>query len=296
MIENQATGAVASPFDIRTFTYKGLDKAGQNLYEVGESWEFLEFIDNQFFVGICTSEAVAMRAHKHFGIKFSADFQYLIQKKFIDGNWGEGSSGFSACKGGHKYGFLPQSEWTHTTEEDRKLPYHKYIKKLQAIPDSEIMRLLNISKKYKIAAYAKVKSNTPEALASAIHETGSVISRFVIGSEWYSVNMNKDREQALSFPKYPTSGHLVNITKRVGDSYRIANSFGKQWARGGTAYGLFSQYRPTEMWQVWFADVPKEITDQIEQKDKISGILKEILQRLIVLLKAQQSLMLLSRR
>lgn len=108
-----STGGLSSPLDVRTFTYVG-DKSIQSPYLIGESWEDTEYIEDQHQVGICTSISVTMKARKHFGIDFSDDFHYLLQKKYIDRNWKEGSSAHSACKVGHIYGFLPVSEWKHT--------------------------------------------------------------------------------------------------------------------------------------------------------------------------------------
>jgi hypothetical protein len=272
------TGADESPYDIRTFTYSG-DKATTAPYEVGESWAGTEYIEDQYKVGICTAISTTMKARQHFKMDFSDDFQYLLQKKFIDKNWNEGSSAFSACKAGHTYGFLPASEWAHTTIDDRKLSYTKYIKKLQSIPDAEIARLILIASKYKIAAYAKITNHT-DAMAAAIAENGSVISRFVIGKEWWTRPI-----EPLRASKAPISGHLVNITKRHGDSYRIANSWGTDWADGGTAYGLYSKYAPTEMWQVWFADIPKDIQVQLDQRQQMLGQIYNLLQKLISLVK-----------
>lgn len=279
MKEVYSTGAEKSPLDLRTFTYKG-DKAGVAPNEVGESWSGSKFIEDQHRVGICTSISMTMKAYKHYGVDFSDDFQYLLQKKFVDGNWREGSSAYSACKVGHTYGFLPQSKWKHTTIEDRKLSYSEYIKKLQAIPDEEVERLMKLSERYKIKAYAKI-SNNIESMASAIAENGSVISRFVIGREWWSNPI-----EPLRAPASPISGHLVNITKRVGQSYRIANSWGTDWVDGGTAYGLYTTYRPTEMWQVWFDVVPKEIEEQQKQKDEMVGTILALMQQLVKLLQA----------
>ena len=271
-------GAEKSPLDVRTFKYKG-DKAGEIPNTVGESWADTEFIEDQHRVGICSSISMTMKARKFFGIDFSDDFQYLLQKKFIDGNWNEGSSAFSACKVGKNYGFLPESEWTHTTIEDRKLTYNQYIKKLQSISDEEIDRLLAISLKYKIKAYAKLVNNI-NALASAIYENGSVIARFVVGDEWWTAPIEPLRKSSS-----PISGHLVNITKRAGWSGRIGNSWGKEWADGGTAYFRYDTNPPTEMWQIWFADVPKEIEEQQISKEKLRGQILDLIQKLLVLLK-----------
>lgn len=272
-------GADKSPFDLRTFTYDKASLAVPNT--VGESWEGTEFIDDQHRVGICTAISMTMRAHKHFNKRFSPDFQYLLQKKFIDGNWREGSSAFSACKVGNKYGFLPLEEWKHTTENDRKKRYSDYIEMLQDISDEEIDRLLEISKDYKIKAYAKVPTNI-YSLAGAIEEGGSIISRFVVGREWWTSPV-----EPLKSSANPISGHLVNITKRVGDSYRIANSWGKNWVQGGTAYGLFATYPPTEMWQIWFEDVPSEIEKKKEQLKGLQGKLLTLLQKYVIELTKQ---------
>lgn len=277
------TGALPSPLDVRTFKYTGADKAGEDLYVVGESWEnSTEIIqNNQYRVGICTAESMVMKAHKNFGIKFSEDFQYLLQKTEIDGNCNEGSSALSACKVGNKFGFLPMEEWTYTTKQDRQLPYSQYIEKLKKVPKAEIERLKVLAFKYRIEAYAKIAQN-PEAMAAAISENGSLISRFVIGEEWYSRNMTPDTP--LRTPKNPTSGHLTNITKRAGRSYRIANTWGTAWARGGTAYGVWGECTPTEMWQIWFQDVPKEVQEQKDSRTKIQGQMLDLLQQVVVLL------------
>lgn len=269
-----ATGANESEYDIRTFTYDYADD-GTELHTVGESWANTEFIEDQHRVGICTAISMTMRARKHFNKDFSDDFQYLLQKKFIDGNWNEGSSGLSACKVGQKYGFLPAEKWTHTTMADRKLSYSKYVKKLQAVTDDEINELLKEAAKYKILAYAKIP-NTIQSLKKTINDTGAVTARFVIGKEWYTAPIEPLRGSVA-----PTGGHLVNITKAVGDSYRIANSWGTDWAEGGTAYGLFASYRPTEMWQVWFDGVPKPIQEQLDSRTELIGKILNHIQTII---------------
>jgi hypothetical protein len=249
-------GAFESPVDKRTFSYLPTTAAN----EVGEKWE-PEFIDNQHRVGICTAIWLTMRAKKNYGIKFNADFQYLCQKKFYDNNWDEGSSILHSLKVGKGIGFLPESEWTHTTEDDRNLSYAQYIEKLKAIPDDEIERLKKIAAKYKLAAYAQITSLDRDTLANAIANTGSIGVRFVVGSEWFVAPI-----EPLRSPKNPISGHAINDTKSVGNSFRLANSWGKDWADNGTAYHLLKDYAPTEAWSVWFADVPPEIQEQVNKK------------------------------
>lgn len=97
--------------------------------------------------------------------------------------------------------------------------------------------------------------------------------------------------QPLRPPKNPISGHAVNLTNYDGDSFRISNSWGTDWADKGSAYFLFSQYRPTEAWSVWFTDVPKEIEVQIESRASIIGKIMDLLQQAIYSL--QQIILLL---
>ncbi len=265
-------GADKSKYDIRTFTYK----PAQANITGGEKWS-TEFIEHQHKVGICTGISMTMRARKHFNIKFSAEFQYICQKKFYDGNWDEGSSIFHAIKVGKNIGFLPESEWNYTTEQDRYLSYNEYIEKLKAIPDSEIERLKTIAAKYKLKAYAQVPVDR-DLMANAIDANGGLLSRFVVGSEWWTAPIEPLRNPANSL-----GGHAVNTTKYSGGSFRLANSWGKDWADKGTAYFLLNSYRPTECWAVWFEEIPKEIEVQIESRASIIGQIMDLLQKIIVL-------------
>jgi len=266
-----STGAQKSPFDLRTFTYV---PTKSNIIG-GTKWGPAS-IEDQKRVGICTGISTSMRARKYFGVDFSDDFQYLLQKR-SENNWDEGSSISSALNIGKNVGFLPQSEWTFTTLEDRNLPYSEYIKKLQAVPESEIVRLSAIASKYKIKAYASIPV-TRDNLANAIDEQGALPSRFVVGEEWWTVPV-----EPLRPPKNVISGHAINITNYNGDSFRLANSWGIDWADKGTAYFLFSQYKPTEAWGVWFAEVPQVIVDQIESRASIIGKIIDLLQQVIAL-------------
>lgn len=277
---NYGTGAIKSPLDIRTFSYKPTKAS----FSGGEKWK-PEDIEHQHRVGICTSISLTMRARKHYGIKFSAEFQYLMQKKLYDSQtahgWNEGSSIFHALKVGKNVGFLPESEWKFTTEEDRLLPYHVYIEKLKAIPDSEIEKLKVIASKYKLKAYANVPVDR-ESMANAISSSGALLTRFDIGSYWWIEPIEPLRPNAN-----PISGHAINETNYTGRSFRLANSWGPEWADGGTAYYVLDgniSYRPTEAWAVWFEELPKEIEEQVVSRSTIIGQIMDLLQKVIVLI------------
>jgi hypothetical protein len=206
-----------------------------------------------------------------------------MQKRNYDINteigWDEGSSIFHALKVGKNVGFLPESEWTHTTLADRKLSYAQYIKKLKAIPDEEIERLKVIASKYKLSAYASVPIDR-DTLANAISNTGALLVRFDIGKEFWTNPI-----EPLRSPIDPISGHAMNKTKYNGSSFRLANSWGIEWADEGTAYFLLDDYKPTEAWSVWFAEVPEEIEKKLENREKIIGQILDLIQKVINLLK-----------
>lgn len=275
-------GAIDSPYDVRTFTFVPT-KAN---IKGGERWK-PEDIEHQHAVGICTAISTTMQAGKVYGVPMSADFQYLCQKKFYDNKdypdwqWGEGSSGFSAVRVAKNIGFLPASEWKHTTTKDRKLSYQKYIAKLKAIPDKEIERLKKIAAKYKIKAYAQVKSLDRDTLALAIDESKcGVLTRYTVGKEWWTQPI-----EPLRPPQQVVSGHLVTDTNYDGNSFRIANSWGTGWADKGTAYRLHRNYSPTEAWIMYWNEIPKPIEKDLEDREKMKGQLQDILQKLLELLR-----------
>lgn len=268
---NYSTGANKSKYDIRTFTYVP-DKAN---IKGGTKW-LQRDIDDQHRVGICTGISLTMRAQKHFGIRFSADFQYLMQKR-SENNWDEGSSISTALKIGKNVGFLPYDEFP-IKESDRKLSYTDYILKLKSIPESEITRLMEVASKYKLKAYANVPVSR-DTLADAIDSTGSLLVRYALDNEWY-----REPIQPLRPSPNPTSGHAVNETNYDGGSFRIANSWGPVWAGDGTAYHVFKDLSPTEAWSVWFADVPPVIQEQIESRATLVGRIMDLLQQVIILL------------
>lgn len=288
MIEYKATGGLKSPYDPRVFKYAPkVDYAASiELWQGGNNWDG-KHIDDQHNVGICTSIALTMKAGRYFDKDFSPDFHYLIQKKFFDKDaaigWGEGSSAYHSILVGYHYGFLPRELFTKwITEKDRKLSYSKYIKKLQAIPDEEIDKLLKIAKQYKVTAFAQTPVNR-DALAAATVKCDGLIVRFTIDETWYSSNLKQSDK--LTYNGRNQSGHIVNDYKFAGNSRRIVNSWGTNWSGDGTAYYLLNEIRPSEAWSVWFGEFPPEIQQQIEDKNKIIGQLKEVLHTLIMRLR-----------
>jgi len=270
-----ATGARPSPFDVRTFTYKPSKAAKKG----GARWR-PEDIEDQHKVGICTAISMTMNARKARGIRYSADFQYLLQKKFVDKDWVEGSSALAALTVAQKYGLLPEEEWLFTKEADRMKSYTSYIRKLQAVPDSEIERLLAIAAQHKIRAYAKVPVSRDHLAEATDEAEAGLIVRFDLGDHWWT-----DPIEPLRSNRVTISGHLVNDTNYDGGSRRIANSWGADWADRGTAYYLLDQYRPTEAWIPYYGEVaPVHVEQQLAQRKALLGQLLDLVQRLIRLM------------
>lgn len=274
-----ATGAEPSPIDLRDFTYK-LDKATLTAPQKGGERYQAEDIEDQLRVGICTAISLTMNARKALGIKFSADFQYLLQKKFFDKNWTEGSSAKSALHMAYTYGFLPEEEWKHTTQADRKLSYSKYIAKLKAIPEAEITRLIAIANKHKyLSGYAQVPVDRDKMFSAIDESQAGLIARYNLGREWYT-----DPIEPLRKPISVISGHLITMCNYDGMSYRLANSWGDDWADKGTAFSNLNTYQPTEAWIPYYASLPPVIEDQKKQLDSLYGQILTLLQKMVALL------------
>lgn len=273
-----ATGAEPSPLDLRDFTYIP-DKATLTAPQKGGERYKPEDIEDQHRVGICTAISLTQNARKALGIKFSADFQYLLQKKYFDKNWNEGSSARSALTTAKNYGMLPEEAWTFTTEADRKLSYSKYIAKLKAVPDSEINRLLKLAEPYKLAGFAQVPIER-DKLASAVDESqAGLIVRFVVGREWYTAPI-----EPLRKAQKPISGHLITYCNYDGMSYRLANSWGTDWADKGTGFGLLYTYPPTEAWIPYYNELPSPIQKQKEELNTLLGQLLTLVQKMVAIL------------
>lgn len=267
----KGTGASISPTDIRTFAYDAKPAKQKG----GTRW-LAKDIQDQDRVGICTAISLTSQASKVYGVKMSADFQYLCQKKFYDKNWDEGSSAFHSLKTGYDIGFLPESEWKFTKQSDRAKHYHEYIKKLQAVTDKDIEKLKKKARKYKLKAFEYVAPER-DLMANAIDNSEvGIITRYVLGNEWWTAPI-----QPLRSPKQAISGHLVSDTNYDGRSFRIANSWGTDWADKGTAYRLQNEYSPTEAWLPYFTKVPVSVKAKLAKRKTTKGKVGNLLQKII---------------
>lgn len=243
-------GGFESPKDKRTVSHR-YDMA-EPLVKGGFKYGTNE-IEHQHKVGICTAISTVQNREKANGKKYSPDFQYLLQKKFYDYGWFEGSSLLSALKVGKKFGFLPASEWTHTTEKDRLLPYETYQNKLKGISDTEIDRLLTLCVD-KIAGYASVDITNPQAIASAIDGSeAGILCRYDCGSTWWVPSWEAKDINPLRRPKPATSGHAICMSEfdyTNGYMQILANTWGVLWCNLGCADINWSNYPMTEAWVI----------------------------------------------
>lgn len=236
-------GANHSAQDPRTFTHPV--EATAPIVSAGVSY-LPEDIEHQHNVGICTAISTVQNAQKALQKHFSPDFAYMLQKKYVDLNWNEGSSIFVALKVAKNYGFLAR-ELFPITEEDRKLPYPQYIAKLQAIPDVEVQRLIGLCTD-KLAAYASVPVDRT-SIAKAIQDSkAGILMRFDVGSEWWVPSWKTVDINPLKAPVNPVSGHAIGAPLITGNDIELCNTWGIQWNKQGSGDTLFDSYKPTEAW------------------------------------------------
>ncbi len=297
------TGARPSHKDLRTkrFTYQPV-KGGAPIpapVKAGSPYE-PQFIEMQAKEGICTAIHLTQMAHKVTGTEYSADFQYLMQKVLFDSKypigWGEGSSNLVAYKTAAQVGFLPQSEWTHTTQADRNLPYDQYIAKLRAIPQAEIDRLTAIAGQNKLLSAYQPVPLTRDAIASAIQESqAGVACMFRVDKHWWTNKAGQSSWSAsdlepIGAPTDPatTDGHAIIMSNVDGNSWRVANTWSTDWAEQGTAYSTFD-YMPQECWLLHFTILGQTPSPQVQQllaqktqlQHTLLGLLQQLLAKLL---------------
>ncbi len=254
-------GADESKYDSRTSNYS--TQVSASLGAGGVHYEPYE-IDHQHNVGICTAISLTQNAQKYTGLKFSPDFQYLIQKKFYDLDWYEGSSIFNALRAGKNQGFLLAEYFPYITEADRNLSYQDYIKKLKAIPDAEIERLLKLVQ-HKLSGYQFVDVSDPQLIAKAITDSKTgILCRFTVGNEWWTDASGKPSWTAslidpIRPPKKAVSGHAIigsyfDFTGSFTTTH--ANTWGPTWCDQGSCHIVWSDYKMTEAWIPYYDFTP----------------------------------------
>jgi hypothetical protein len=275
-------GADTSKKDSRTISHTDLSTL-VSVPEQKGGYDYLPAdIEHQHKVGICTAISLIQNAEKYIGRKFSPDFQYLLQKKYYDQSWAEGSSIFSALKVGKNYGFLPLEEFS-VTEQDRLLSYYEYTAKLQAVPEAEIQRCINIASDYKLSGYANVDVSNLANIADAISKSKSgILCRYDVGVEWYTaqdgrISWDTKDINPLRPPKAPSAGHAITMSRYDNSKQVLANTWGITWNRQGLGDIDWLGYKPTEAWLPLYGLTEIQIQDLKEQLKKKLGLIQQLI-------------------
>lgn len=279
------TGALPSRKDSRTLKHDDMQTMA-SIPTVSGGYDYEpKDISHQHKEGICTAISLTQNAGKALGKVFSPDFQYLLQKRYTDGNWDEGSAILSALKVGKTYGFLPIELFTYVSEEDRLLPYDEYIAKLKAVPVSEVLRLIALCSD-KLSGYAEVKIDTA-SIAKAISDSKSgIVCRYTVGDTMYTaqdgrISWEPKDIDPIRPPTKDFSGHAITMSRyNFGQIAMnvLANTWGTEWDLKGLCNVNFSLYKPTEAWIPYY-----NLTQP--QKDEIQNKIEAAQKSLIVLLK-----------
>jgi len=219
--------------------------------------------------------------------KYSIEFQYLLMKKFIDGNWTEGSSVLSALKVGKKYGFLPTELFKdlngnpYPGEQDRYLPYSQYIAKLKAIPDSEVQRLIGLCEN-PIAGYAQVQLDSQSIAKAIVDAQAGVLCRYGCQKLWWTPSwLEKDISPLRYAPE--TSGHAIGMTNFNYTTkllQTLCNTWGKTYCRNGSIDIIFNEYLPTEVWTILQSNPMFQFKNDLKLGSRLSPDVKELQKRL----------------
>lgn len=248
--EFHATGAFPS-FDVRTPLFTSDTQAKPIPLKGGIKYNASD-IQNQYAVGICTAISRTQLRTKQTGRRYSADFHYLVQKKLYDNNWNEGSSLLNSQKVANKVGFLPEELWTYTDEDDRKLPYAEYIKKLQDIPWSEIEALLGEVDEDGKYLKGKTIDHIPGYMAVIPGDIMKVGDAIVSSPQQTGLFVCVGTSDSWSFPTNPlkhksyTGYHAIIFSSYEMESDKtrgtFTNTWGPRWGKDGSVDFYFHEY------------------------------------------------------
>ena len=258
-------GADSSKHDYRTLSHA--DVGAPQAKPIGGTQYPASVIRNQRKVGICTAISLVQNTEQATGVKYSADFQYLLQKHFIDQNWYEGSSPFASLQAAKKYGMLRIEHFPSIVDETPTINYADYIARLVAVVTDEVKFKNLLSKcEFPIKGYASVKTDDYSFAEGVDDSKAGLICRFNIGAEWWTKKNGQSSWSALDIeplraPAQIVSGHQVTVSDydftQIGEHVgRVANTWSKDWADDGSARFILQNYRPTEAWIPYYDFTP----------------------------------------
>jgi hypothetical protein len=265
-------GAQPSPHDYRHLQH---DQVGApQTKAIGGTRYPTDKILHQRKVGICTAISLVQNVYVATGVRYSEDFQYLLQELYIDRDWLEGSSGYaslrvaSKSKTGPQYGMLPIEHFPSIIDANPDITYEDYKNKLITIAGNrtEMERLLALCES-PIKGYAQVNVASDHLIAQAIDDSkAGILARFDVYDTWWTAVdgrvswLAKDLEPLRKGIR-ALSGHLVSITNYdftnpFNHKAQQANTWGPTWADDGSAWFELNNYRPTEAWSIYYDFTP----------------------------------------
>jgi hypothetical protein len=131
--------------------------------------------------------------------------------------------------------------------------------------------ILDNAKKHKIGGYKQVVNLSPTSLANEINNGKVLVSRLVVGDNWYRPSWKAKDLLPLRKPTTIDSGHLVAMNSYDGlDEYQILggpNSWGKGWADKGYYRFVFDTQKDyfTEAWII--ENVEEKVIEIIQQDE-----------------------------
>lgn len=262
-------GAIESPKDSRTIKEPKVSLLAYFTFPKDGGREIKpECILDQNRVGICTSISLVELIFDRTSKRFSEDFQYLIQKKYYDKGWFEGSSVFNAIKAGYDVGFLPKEIFDQYFQRDPNENYDSYSSRLKQIADNETLMKELLAKCEKvIQGYTNIGTSLV-ALAKAIDDTeNGVLARYTCGWSWFYKYVNgilhncwngesiEPITEPVATPTFPITGHAVPMPVYKMAALYVGNTWSKLWCADGHSK---IDYLPTEAYKVYF----KNFNDQ----------------------------------
>lgn len=253
----------ASPKDSRNYIHKG-DMSGG--LPPTHSIPYANVL-HQRKVGVCTAMSLVQQANRHYGQKFSTDFQYYLQKTQFDGNWFEGSSLLSELTIAKKFGLLPIEHLPSIIDEFPNITYDEYVKVLHERIFHQLDELKAFASQHKIAGYASVKIDDTSIAQGIYTSSEGILTRFEVTKAWWTAPnglVSWKYEDISPLKVYPpvVSGHAISATGYDFTTQKLVtltNTWSKEWCKDGTAQTLLNYLRPTEAWVIYWDTVPPEV-------------------------------------
>lgn len=227
--EKRGMGYVPSPSDLRDYTisYKVIDLPTSFIVNHGH-------IKDQGSVGSCVAHAISSILETQDGVNYSTGWIYGYRP---DNYYqGEGMIPSEALKTITKVGYLTQEQ----------LGVNREMREAKDIVDANLTALMALAEERKAAYYARLK--TVFEIKEAIYSNKEPVMVCIpVGSNGLKLNEN----YVALVPEDVSGGHAVSCYGWNEQGLLIQNSWGDDWANGGT-FILPYNYPINESWLITF--------------------------------------------